>query len=136
MWPRTDPNLVQAQVWACRTFYSNQDNKFGPAGNLPAPVTLLPPNTRPRPHRHPAALPSAPRAAPKWLAQMASLSYSPPLHFPGEEWFGKGCPKPRAEWWDGVRGQDRLLCHQLRPLIVGFWALATYPHVQTWALVE
>ena len=58
-----------------------------------------------------------------------------PITFSRGEWFGKGCPKPRAEWWDGVRGQDRLLCHQLRPLIVGFWALATYPHVQTCALV-
>ena len=100
-------------------------------------MTVLPPSTRPDPTATPPRC-RLPRAAPKWLAQMACLSYSPPLHFPGEEWFGKGCPTPRAEWWDGVRGQDRLLCHQLLPLIVGFWALATYkmyPHVQTCALV-
>ena len=134
MWPRTDPNLVQAQVWACRTFYSNQDNKFGPAGNLPAPVTLLAPNTRPRPHRHPAALPSAPAPHPNGWPRWPPFHTRPHYIFLGRSGLGR-CPKLRAEWWDGVRGQDRLLCHQLRPLIVGFWALATYPHVQTCALV-
>ena len=45
--------------------FSNQDNKF---------VTLLPPNTRPRPHRHPAALPSAPAPHPNGWPRW------PPLH--------------------------------------------------------
>ena len=36
-------------------------------------------------------------------------------------------------WGKPVRGQDSLLGHQLRPLIVGFWALSTYSHVQTCA---
>ena len=44
MWPRTDPNLVQAQVWARRTFFQTSCKR-----NLPAPVTLLPPSHTPTP---------------------------------------------------------------------------------------
>ena len=84
MWPRTDPNLVQAQVWARSRPQDTFSSLRVPVNETcQLPYFIAAQHAAPT-HRHPAALPVRPRAALKWHGLPFIVLLSPHyIIFPG-----------------------------------------------------